>query len=70
MGFRVVDAGGVAAVVAAVGVFAAADHDAGVQEGAADGPEDGGEAAGLCLHLDVCEGGIGEVDVRVRGRKH
>jgi hypothetical protein len=47
--FRIVDAGGVAAVVAAVGVFAAADNDAGVQKGAAEGPQDGGKAAGLCL---------------------
>lgn len=31
----------------AVGVFAVVDQDAGVQEGAAEGPEEGGEAAGL-----------------------
>lgn len=42
-----VDAGYAALVVAAVGVFAAVDDDAGVQEGAADGPEEAGEPAGL-----------------------
>ncbi|KAI7498798.1 hypothetical protein KC357_g120 [Hortaea werneckii] len=42
-----VDAGDAALVVAAVGVFAAVDHDAGVQEGTADGPEEAGEPAGL-----------------------
>ena len=31
----------------AVGVFAIGDYDAGVEEGAAEGPEEGGEAAGL-----------------------
>jgi hypothetical protein len=64
LGFREVDAGGVAAVVAAVGIFAAADYDARVQEGAAERPEDGGEAAGLCL-LEVCW--VGDVVVDWRG---
>jgi len=41
--------------MAAVGVFAAADYDARVQEAAADGPEDGGQAAGL---LGVLVGGL------------
>ena len=34
-------------VVAAVGVFAGADHDAAVQEGETEGPEGGGEVAWL-----------------------
>jgi len=55
LGSRPVDAGGVALVMAAVGVFAAADYDARVQEAAADGPEDGGQAAGL---LGVLVGGL------------
>ena len=42
-----VDACEVAACVPAVGVFAVADADAGVEEGAADGPEEAGEPAGL-----------------------
>ena len=40
-------AGDAALVVPAVGVFAAVDDDAGVQERAADGPEEAGEPAGL-----------------------
>lgn len=42
-----VDTRGAALTVAAVGEFAGVDDDAGVEEGAADGPEEGGEAAGL-----------------------
>lgn len=48
-GRRVVDAGEVASGVAAVGIFAIADADAGVQEGGAEGVEDGGDAAGLVM---------------------
>lgn len=44
---RPVHARHAAPVVAAVGVLLAVDHDARVQEGGADGPEDGGESAGL-----------------------
>lgn len=46
-GLRPVHARHAAPVVPAVGVLLAVDHDAGVQQGGADGPEDGGEAAGL-----------------------
>lgn len=52
-----VDAGYAALVVAAVGVFAAVDDDAGVEEGAADGPEEAGEPAGL-LGWSVSSAGI------------
>lgn len=44
---RVVDSGEVAAGVAAVGVLAVADADAGVEEGGADCVEEGRQAAGL-----------------------
>jgi hypothetical protein len=41
--------------VAAEGVFARVDYDAGVEEGGAEGPEDGAEAAWLgsvsCLSI-------------------
>ena len=43
-----VDAREVSAVVPAVGVFAVVDYDARVEEGGAEAPEEGGEAAGLC----------------------
>ena len=49
MRFCPVDPGGIAAVVAAVGILFAVDNDAGVEEAAADCPEEGGEAAGLGL---------------------
>lgn len=39
----------VPAIVPAVGVLAVADADAGVEEGGAEGVEEGGEAAGLGL---------------------
>ena len=45
--FGPVDAGDVAAVMPAVGIFFAADYNARVEEGAAEGPEDRGQAAGL-----------------------
>lgn len=47
MRFRVVDACDAAFGVPAVSVFAVGYYDAGVEEGAADGPEEGGEAARL-----------------------
>lgn len=47
LGFGPVDAGQAALGVAAVGVFVIVDHHAGVQEAAADCPEEGGESAGL-----------------------
>ena len=71
-----VDAGYAALVVAAVGVLAAVDDDAGVEEGAADGPEEAGEPAGL-LSWSVSSAGIllgaGDMEGRhVRGvsRRH
>ena len=42
-------------VVAAVCVFSVFYYDAGVEERAADGPEEGGEAAGLCVGLQVSQ---------------
>lgn len=46
-GARVVDASCIAPVVAAEGVFAAVYYDARVEEGAAEGPEEGGQFAWL-----------------------
>ena len=45
--FRPVDSADAFAVVAAIGVFSFVDHYAGMQEGAADGPEDVGKTTGL-----------------------
>jgi hypothetical protein len=42
-----VDAGEAASVVPTVGVFTVVDYNAGVEEGCAEGPEDGGEPPSL-----------------------
>lgn len=49
LGLGPVDAGDAALVVAAVGVLAAVDDDAGMQQRRPDGPEDRGYPAGLCV---------------------
>jgi hypothetical protein len=52
--FCPVDSTDAFAIVAAVGVFAFVDYYAGVEEGAADVPEDVGETTGLdCVSLAV-----------------
>jgi hypothetical protein len=46
-------------VMSAVGILSVLDHDAGMEEGASDGPEEGGDTAGLAAVSLVSRAGSG-----------